>query len=318
MIGLHCQDMTCLRYLIPVYKALLEAQKPCAMFVKSLAAPEKYNSFYQNRSRIIEILRDQNIPVYDIVDGAKIKVSTLVTIETIGHDHYEYDKHISIGHGFDCWNFGKKVAELENTKYVFHNKEVADFALKTYGAESVVLDVPIVFWEIEDVFNVGKKYLDTLGIDPDSDRIATIFYPDKDHHDIALKVYHHLKNKGYKVLVKQRKKYQSIGTDIDTKIYDEIWYPTEAVILPVFSDINISFGSSCFLECSFLETCYINNLCPAYSRDYVVPENSWIHTNNDDFVEKSIDQIAIYGDKSLSFYKDVKRHGNINSDVSIF
>ena len=318
MIGLHCQDMTCLRYLIPVYKALIRAKKPCQFFVKTSAAPEKYNSFYRNSERIIQILRDNNIEAYDVSNAAKVKLKTIVTIETIGHEHYIYDNHLSIGHGFDCWNFGKKVADLENTKYIFHNQEVADFSLKEYGAQSVVLDTPIVFWEIQDTLDIGKKYLRHLGIDPENDRIATIFYPDKDHQDDALQVYKSLIEKGYKVLVKQRRKYQSIKDDVDNKIYDSIWYPTEASILPVFSDLNISFGSSCFLECSFLKSCYINNLCPEYSRDYVVPKSSHIHTNVVDFAENTLRQIIDYGDKSSSFYKAKDRYSSISSDVSIF
>jgi hypothetical protein len=318
MIGLHCQDMTCLRYLIPIYKKLSGAQKKCLMFVKTSAAPEKYNSFYQNSSRIIEVLQENNIVAYDMNDAAKIKLSTLITIETIGHDHYEYDNHLAVGHGFDCWNFGKKVADLENTKYIFHNQEVADFALSEYGAESIVVETPVVFWGIEDTFEIGKKYLSNLGIDPDNDRIATIFYPDKDYQDDALQVYKGLREKGYKVLVKQRRKYQGINSNIENKVYDSIWYPTEAAILPVFSDVNISFGSSCFLECSFLKSCYINNLCPAYSRDYVVPQSQHIHTNVDDFVKSTLKQVRDYGDESLSFYKARERHSSINSDVSIF
>jgi len=318
MIGLHCQDMTCLRYLFPIYKELTDRKIPCTMFTKVSAAPEKYNSFYQNGKRAQEVFLQNNIPAYDMSFAEKTKLSTLVTVETIGHEHYNYDKHLSIGHGFDCWGFGKKVAQLENTKYIFHNQEVADFALREYGAESIIVKTPIIFWRINEIFEIGKKYLSSMGIDPDIDRIATVFYPDREYQEEALKVCACLEEKGYKVLVKQRRKYQGINPEIKNKIYDSIWYPTEAAILPVFSDINISFGASCFLECSFLQSCYINNLCPPYSRDYIVPDASTIHTNKEDFVEKSIDQIAIYGDKSLSFYKDVKRHGNINSDVSIF
>ena len=318
MIGLHCQDMTCLRYLIPIHKKLSESKKNCAMFVKTSAAPEKYNSFYQNGNRIFEVLQENSIPAYELSDDAKIKLDTLVTIETIGHEHYAYDKHLSIGHGFDCWNFGKKVAELENTKYVFHNQEVADFALKQYGAESVTVKTPIVFWSMDDIFKVGKNYLSSLGVDPDNDRIATIFYPDKDYQEDALKVYQGLVDKGYKVLVKQRRKYQGIDQGIENKIYDSIWYPTEAAILPVFSDVNISFGASCFLECSFLQSLYINNLCPEYSRDYIVPSSKSLKTNVECFVESSIKQIEEQGSQSLSFYKDRSRHDIIDSDVSIF
>ena len=310
--------MTCLRYLIPIYKKLVEAKKNCTMFVKTSAAPEKYNSFYQNGNRIIEVLQENDILAYDMSTDAKIKLDTLVTVETIGHDHYAYDKHISIGHGFDCWNFGKKVAELENTKYVFHNQEVADFAMKEYEAESVVVKTPIIFWNIDDIFAIGKKYLGSLGIDPDNDRIATMFYPDKDYHEAAFKVYQSLVEKDYKVLVKQRRKYQGINPQITNKIYDSIWYPTEAAILPVFSDINISFGASCFLECSFLQSCYINNLCPPYSRDYVVPDSTCIHTNKENFLEKTITQIDSYGQDSISFYKDKSRYDSIISDVGIF
>ncbi len=310
--------MTCLRYLIPIYKKLSEAKKNCTMFVKTSAAPEKYNSFYQNGNRIIEVLQENDILAYDMSSDAKIRLDTLVTVETIGHDHYVYDKHISIGHGFDCWNFGKKVAELENTKYVFHNQEVADFAMKEYEAESLVVKTPIIFWNIDDILDTGKKYLNNLGIDPDNDRIATIFYPDKDYQADALQVYEGLREKGYKVLVKQRRKYQGINSNIENKIYDSIWYPTEAAIMPVFSDVNISFGSSCFLECSFLKSCYINNLCPEYSREYVVPQSQNIHTNVDDFVKRTLSQIRDYGDESLSFYKAKDRHSSINSDVSIF
>jgi hypothetical protein len=88
-------------------------------------------------------------------------------------------------------------------------------------------------------------------------KTAFVFYPDQGDVTLANDVIQSLEDIGCAVFVKQRRKHQAVSSK-GTHVFDDVWYPSEAIVGPLLSDIVIAFGSTAYVDLVPVGVLYVN------------------------------------------------------------
>tara|TARA_Y100000034_G_C6861461_1_gene392123 strand:+ start:152 stop:1282 length:1131 start_codon:yes stop_codon:yes gene_type:complete len=285
-VAFYLKDMTCLRYFIPILRAINEINKNIQIYL-FVDKTGKYNSIVSPAH--IKIFNEQiqklNIEKIKIIDFKEFKKQNLIistqvlfsgTASDTGNgdlDHgkyFNFNKKIVVQHGFDYLGPKKGCrSSCNKTLYI-----VAD---EIYGrdivnrmkskAKYIVPKFPPQYWYSEEQKLYFKNYFNIN----DNDKVAFILYPEKGYHKIALGHTDYLSKLDFKIFIKQRRKNQLIDQAFQKinnvfSLYDDVWYPSEAVGIPLLSDLCIGYGSGGYVDISKIKCPYIDCALPAYSK----------------------------------------------------
>ena len=305
--------VTSLRYFFPILRVLKERQHDIKIvYPVDGAGLGKYNSAIRNLNviadRIVKLhSKTELVPVAS--DSPKIKTDILFTVECVPRglqgNIFEYDKKFCIQHGTDYTNFVQYADE--KTTYIAHDKCYQDDLEGQFNINAIYPESPIAFWDIPQQFNFFKT---TDRNDLLKKRIAYIFYPDKGHTALAKQVILYLHSLGFFVFVKQRRKHQAVekfNLENVHILYDDMWYPSEAVIFSSIADIAIGFSSAAYADLIPAGVNYIDLALEPYSKcrseipdkspwpGYIKPKekNNFYYINHNSFkeIQETIDSI---------------------------
>ena len=279
-IAFICEGMTDLRYFLPLYSGL-NRHKIGINFYLYYTSSGKYNSVDLNFKRFLSILESADFSDIKISHAENIDSSMffdiLFTIENISDfnikpgkqnkksikSSFNYEKRFCIQHGLDYFNFAS-----ESSDYIVTDKCYQDDLKNRFNSSSIVSKVPVSFWNIDDQINlipkIFKDYMDK--------KSAFIFYPENGYHKEVLGIVNFLINKDYNIVIKQRRKNQGIPrpyydhSNISV-FFDDMWYPSEAVVLPAISTFAMGFGTSAYFDLIPVGIPYIDFALPEYSKN---------------------------------------------------
>ena len=319
--------VTSLRYFFPIIRVLktlghdIEVFYPIDNVVKGdtrpgidqSGIPNKYNSSITNlqtfAKRINQICPDVLLTPAPS-DKPPINTNILFTLECVPRGIngalFSYDKKFCVQHGTDYYRSFYHNYIDDKTTYITHDKCYQTDLVENFGIDAVCPDKPVAFWDIH-------KQLDLLSssiFDLRSQKIAYIFYPDKGYRDLARELILYLSNLDLTVIVKQRRKHQAVESfNLENVhvVYDDIWYPSEAVIIPAMSELCIGFSSAAYTDLAPAGVNYIDLALETYSkcitetqqnahwRGYVKPKSRdnfyYLNTSNFEDIQKNIDCI---------------------------
>lgn len=230
--------MSDLRYIIPFARAMKALLPEVNQFVDIQRWSAKYNGLLHNENyEKCVLLTHRYCPWFNSYDGRRVDYA--VVVETCTRPNCE--KLVSIQHGFDCAFLAKDLQCVD--MYICGSRLTAEFAVQHGVPNVVVSPFPVPFWKYDDAL------LD--------DNHITVLYPDSGDNDLASKSVQHILDQGFNVTVKQRKKHQIIRS-AGKHVYDEIWYPPEAIELPLMSRFTLAFGSTAYTDLVAAGVNYIN------------------------------------------------------------
>lgn len=248
VIGYDVNDMTTLRYLVPLAISL------------SNYIPGHKHRFFHNRigKKYNSIKHDANWKRYQqIVDGldfvttidkhgaADVECDILVGVEKTD-DTIKCSRYVALAHGVDCIDLacktscdvymcGPAVAKLDAVQHLNVVKHA----------------VPPTLLKLSELKAWGRQHMS-------GEKVVTLFYPDVGHRGVADRVAQLLEDDGFTVYVKQRRKWQPISAQSGKHVYDDMWYPPEAMLYPIASDVVVGFGSSAYLDLVEVGVQYVN------------------------------------------------------------
>jgi len=151
--------------------------------------------------------------------------------------------------------------------------------VKSLGNNAIVQPYPVTLWDYKNTISaaIHSKML--------KNKLVTMFYPETGSHDIFKCVYEYLLAQGYEIYVKQRAKNQGVPSYIKNIVYDEVWYPSESILLPVISDFCVGFGTSAYTDLVFLNRDFIDICIPNYAKQYYKPDRKNFYSINSDYLE---------------------------------
>jgi hypothetical protein len=170
---------------------------------------------------------------------------------------------ISFQHGFDFLTLAKKE---RNATYLVTDQTYVD-QITSYGMNAILQPMPVSLWDWEENYNFAKNF---LGIE----KSATLFFPESRMTDKFKKVYDHFRSRGYQTYVKQRRKHQTIPDSFEKAFYDDVWYPTESVFLPIMSDITVGFETSAYTDLIYTGRNYIDFASSPLPRSFHKPDKN--------------------------------------------
>lgn len=287
----YIEDMTSLRYAVPFVKAArILTGTNVVIAYDSMFNTKKYNTIPSHLTRLSSVFKENDIDYVDM-KGKSISCLHAYCVEnTIRQVNNE--KLYSFQHGFDFTNLAKN---NKSAVYLVTDKEVS-LQIGKIGLISEVQPIPVMFWDWEfhldfiDKCEFNKK------------KSATLFYPEEDLNDFFRVVYDNIASAGYMTYVKQRRKNQAVPNGLETVFYDTVWYPSEAVILPMISDVCIGFGTSAYIDIVHLNRQYIDFAIPEYSKKYYKPTAELFTCISQDFYE------SLMNIKYKIISQDVKLH----------
>ena len=268
--------MTSLRYAVPFIKTAKKLLDIDVSLVYELNAnTHKYNSISKNKKRFDEIVERNKLTSVS-VDHTELQTRILFSVECQSSKKIKYEKLCSFQHAFD-YHFER--SHQDRTCLV------TDDYFKTYYESKnektvAVQPFPVVFWDWD--FNVlaAKHFSPTNGL------TATIFYPERDHsHRFFHEVYRVLKDKNFDVKIKQRRKHTSIPSNFENQFYDDVWYPSESVFLPMTSDIIVGFETSAYTDLYHLKKSYYDFATEPHAKSFYKPNASNFHMMPENFEE---------------------------------
>lgn len=240
-IVFYTPDLTHLRYYMPLALSFKD-HDIVFFYIKENA---KYNglSLNDNFEKFKCIIKEFTA-TDNVSDLSQIDV--LFTVESISDKRFlnlreKAKKHIVIAHGFDCIDHSKKLKDCTYLIPFEKSKRI----IGDINLDIKVLDVPIPF-----LYDFDEKV---------EDKSIFIFYPDAGQTDFCKKLITSLKSDRFNVTVKQRKKHQSIdNVECDCKIYDNVWWPSEALSGPINSSLTIGFGSTAYTDLALAGLRYVD------------------------------------------------------------
>lgn len=271
----YIEDMTSLRYAVPFIKTVKRLlNKDIILIYNDVARQEKYNSIKRYLERFQKICDENDVTSIthrDFLRDNKLKVKNLFCIENISKD-IDHENYYSFQHGFDYVTLYKNV---KHATYIV-NEQYFKQSIERLGIKAVVQPTPVVFWDWEYYIN----YSCNIGLDI---KTAMLFYPEKDSYYSFSLIYNRLKQLNYETLIKQRKKHINIPSEFSTSYYDEIWYPAESIILPIFSDVIVGFQTSAYTDLVHLNRDFIDFAISDESRGFYKPLSNNFRTMPIDF-----------------------------------
>lgn len=297
-IAFVVDDMTMLRYYVPLSLRIYDYDCSVEQTFFLRLDNHKYNglALLANKNRCDEILS-----VYCGYASVSYDSSSRydIVFQVESGSRLECKKRISIQHGFDY------VGRLDTLKsnvdlYVCSMIETAA-APAAAGINCVVPPLPISVWNVPNISTFNDK------------KTVLVFYPDQGENELAIELVNRLEARNLNVLIKQRKKHQAIAA-AGKHIYDELWYPCEAIILPASTAATIGFGSSAYTDLVPLGVRYINidirsNEPPWNAFKHPVSSNYTRITDKESVVSKIVD---------MDYEKDMALNVVSNSDIETF
>ena len=232
--------LTELRYLIPFSKVIRRVYPQAHQEFVFSSSCKKYNGLAdpQNYARFLTIMGEQCPYAVISRDSPQGPADVEVVVENSRMSVNAV--RISIQHGFDCFIDGSTQPRADvcictslETGYV--------------GENCVVPPTPVTLWDMESHLSASSTAFDVV-----------LFYPDQLDADIADRLLGRLFFEGFKVCVKQRRKWQLVKLQTCTVVYDDVWYPSESFVLPLKSRVAIGFGSSAYSDLIEAGIRYIN------------------------------------------------------------
>lgn len=289
-------DMTMLRYFIPLSMRLAQFAPSIEQTFFLYRGNTKYNGLHHEEryDACIKILKEfcpyalqvlESDVEYDIVFQVEVGSSLRCR------------KRISIQHGFD---YVYKVDELKEQVHLYICSSAFVYAdAFARGIPAILSPIPICMW-VSDTF---------IKSDPNF-KTALVFYPDQGDTELARQVVESLEALEFCVFVKQRRKHQPI-TCRGHHIFDDVWYPSEAITLPLSVDFVVGFGSSAYVDLVPMGVSYVN--VDIHSK--IKPWNSFVHPHvlnysriiEEDKVISGIEKIAMTTPRSPSISIDVEQ-----------
>jgi hypothetical protein len=271
----YIEDMTCLRYAIPFIKTVKRLiDNNVLLIYNDTVNSHKYNSIINHYEKLLKICEVNSIECINQKEFKKdsVKIQNLFCVENTSKD-IDCDNYYSFQHGFD-WEIlhkNNKEATYIVTEEHFKN------AIENLGLRAMVSPIPVVFWDW--AYNIERI---NLNLD---NKTVTMFYPEQGNKDLFKKIHTKLKELGYTPYVKQRKKNQLVPSEFSNVFYDDLWYPTESIFLPIISDFCVGFGTSAYTDLIHLNKDFIDLCIPDYSKKYYKPQVSNLISITKEFYE---------------------------------
>jgi len=273
----YIDDMTSLRYAMPFIKTSKRLLNKDVVLIYDQHKKNKYNSFSNNINRLLEIIKDNDIISLDITNDSQIIVENLFCVENTIVKKISFQRIYSIQHGFD---YTVLANSIKNVTYLV-TEEFFQKALKSQDIDAIIQPIPVSFWD----WDYYCKYLQKNFQSFLNEHTAVLFYPENGIQDIFQNVFDVIKTAGYHTCVKQRRKAQPIPGHYNRIFYDDIWYPTESILLPMLGDLCIGLGTSAYTDVVHLKRQFIDMSIPSYSKNYYKPlqKEKFININEDYF-----------------------------------
>lgn len=245
-IGYVVPDLTHLRYYIPFSRRASLTLEATNTFLL-LRGNAKYNGLANddNCKKCVELIK-RYCPKSKIADD-QFSADLAVQVERGWNNRRDIDakRRISLSHGFD-YTFQR--GEPSGVDAYLCSSDLSAQHAASFGVQNVLTTpFPVCLWSMDELFSES-------GVWP---RSVTLFYPDVGDTDIAGSIVDSLIEKGFTVFVKQRRKHQKIRCG-GTHVYDDVWYPSEAIVFPIATDVTIGFGSSAYVDLVPAGVRYIN------------------------------------------------------------
>lgn len=272
----YIEDMTSLRYAVPFIKAAKKLiNKDVVLVQNSSMNVHKYNSIRKYQEKLENICQENEVNFIEASNLLEKKdvVRNLFCIENVSKQ-ISCKNYYSFQHGFDWTGLHKD--NLAATYIV--TEEHFKVEIEKLGLKAIVSPHPVVFWDWS--FYV-ERYKTFLKEKPS----ATMFYPEEGYRDTFKRVHERLLSLGYDIYIKQRKKNQSVPGDFENFFYDDVWYPTESIALPLITDFSVGFGTSAYTDLIHINRNFIDLCMPDYSKKYYKPIKDNMITIMDNFVE---------------------------------
>ena len=274
----YIEDMTSLRYAISFIKTakrLLDSN--ILLIYNDSVNSHKYNSIRSHYEKLLKICEENGVECINQREFKKnsIKVRNLFCVENTSKD-IGFDNYYSFQHGFDWTGLYKK---KRNATYIVTEQYFKN-AIEDLGLQAIVSPTPVVFWDW--AYHVEKIKSQSLDL---KTKTVTMFYPEEGSKDLFKKIHEKLKDSGYKIYIKQRKKNQLVPGEFSDIFYDDIWYPTESIFLPLISDFSVGFGTSAYTDLIHLNRNFVDLCIPDYSKKYYKPQVSNLISITNEFYE---------------------------------
>lgn len=256
--------MTTLRYVLPIMKAIKKRKSRTKIRIYARSS-NKYNCPLRNIKALNDIIEKRigkDVQTYvgsmnDYESQEKIECDYLFTVENTPFSRpgriFKYKKRYCIQHGTDYWHFADKVSD-NSTSYIASGELYKKDILENYNANLNILTTktPLSFWEYENDYveladEISKK------IPHEGKKTVCLFYPETSFHGAVFDVIDTLKSEFF-FFIKQRRKNQPIPQKLlslksgSCGIYDDMWYPSEAILLPGYCDVSVGFGTSAYID----------------------------------------------------------------------
>lgn len=254
-LGFIVSSTTHFKYIIPL---IIEANKrgvSCTVFMKESS---KYNDPYKYINTVNGFSSEFNFKIENLksINGFD---GVVFMIEGVGVDSVpRLNKKVSLVSGWDFFYLYDGYVNLVD-KIIFPSKFIAEYENKTSDKNLYIgspkYDIQLDKQKIIEKYNISSK------------KNALIIYPNLPalaarcgHKKIDYKkIYGYLRNMGYNIVVKARKKGAARGLDRgDQYIEDFSWFPHDTMELIEACDIVIISGSTTAKECIMLNKPFID------------------------------------------------------------
>lgn len=273
----YVDSMTTLRYAIPFIKTVKKLLNKEVMLIYSVACRHKYNSNIKYENLLQEICKKHQILFANQEEDLRvnsIKTRNLFCLENTSEEII-CENYYSFQHGFDYTGLCKKNF---NTTYLVTEQHFKN-ELANLNIKSIVQPTPVAFWDWDyylNEFMTSKEFLE-------KEKIVTMFYPENGSHEIFKQIKEKLDSIGYTIYVKQRRKNQTVPKEFNNVFYDDMWYPSESIFLPMMSDLLIGFGTSAYTDLIHINRSFIDLCIPDYSKNYYKPQVENLISITNDF-----------------------------------
>lgn len=246
--------MTHLRYLIPIADVITRVYPSAQLYFVHDENGTKYNAIMKHKRCYDEIMASRpHIKSLGVskAETLSITFTALFSIEA-SRLNVQRNKHYAVAHGFDSAVHGTELMKSKFDGYICNEHLIN--TCKRFGPVHVP-PLPVAFWTYSESIDFGTEL---VGLE--TRPIVHVFYPDRGHIDLANNTIDELIKRDYSVIVKQRRKHQTVsGTHTKCRIvYDESWYPSESIAIPLVAAATIGFGSSAYTDIVPAGLYYIN------------------------------------------------------------
>lgn len=301
--GFAIEGLTDLRYLMPLMIRLQQLNIVPYVFVHVTRV--KYNGLSfddilplqrQNMNILLSLLNIY-VPVCKFIsktEAEKINFDVLFGIE-MQDTLYKipHKKLIVVHHYLDYQTFARNMTDdyVATTKYVIWSKRCADDMDIKFPHIKKIIIPPITMSNYELSIATGLNVLKSLGRN-DTQPVVTFYYPQSDLTHAVEKMYDALSAVGAFVVFKQRRKHGEIPKKFKNRVYDDVWFPSESIILPMLSTVCVCMGSGVYLELEEAGLRCVEYNVTEFSQHYLRGQNTESFYSSDDLdscIDKAVE-----------------------------